>query len=418
MKTRRLTLCLAFLIIALTAHAPAVFADLYAFAPDDDKVLQSFESEYNWDTDLIDAGEWTGEDGELYERIISQQREYYNDLAHWSEEFCLEHEIISKEEYSKAGNAAGRKLAEVALAELEAPDNSESPPHSQNVKYNTWFYGHEVSDSSENSYAWCAAFVSWCANECGLIDDGTFPKDALVKTHYSFFVDEQGCEPHYVGDDYDPKPGDIWYASDLNHIGIVVGSNGGFPDVVHGNTSIGGNDGVNRSTMSDGIVVHPPYPAAFLGGDAASAREIYDYLLDNGYNEAQAAGIVANLHVETGGTFSPGAYNPDDGGSESVGICQWHLSRIDTLQSWCELNELDWTTVEGQLAYMIEEASPGSPYYAWSNSYGGYESFISVSNDAYGAGEAAYYWGADWERCADPDARRSLGEQYYYELAN
>lgn len=34
----------------------------------------------------------------------------------------------------------------------------EVPANSNNVKYNTWFYGHNVSGSK---YPWCMAFVSW-----------------------------------------------------------------------------------------------------------------------------------------------------------------------------------------------------------------------------------------------------------------
>ena len=35
----------------------------------------------------------------------------------------------------------------------------ESPANSNNVKYNTWYYGQAVSGAA---YPWCAAFVSWC----------------------------------------------------------------------------------------------------------------------------------------------------------------------------------------------------------------------------------------------------------------
>ena len=34
----------------------------------------------------------------------------------------------------------------------------EYPPNSNNVKYNTWYYGHPVSGPA---YPWCAVFVSW-----------------------------------------------------------------------------------------------------------------------------------------------------------------------------------------------------------------------------------------------------------------
>ena len=41
----------------------------------------------------------------------------------------------------------------------------ENPPNSNNVKYNTWFYGHAVSGSG---YPWCAAFISWLFKGTGL----------------------------------------------------------------------------------------------------------------------------------------------------------------------------------------------------------------------------------------------------------
>lgn len=34
----------------------------------------------------------------------------------------------------------------------------ESPAGSNQVKYNTWFYGREVSGAA---YPWCMAFVQW-----------------------------------------------------------------------------------------------------------------------------------------------------------------------------------------------------------------------------------------------------------------
>lgn len=43
-----------------------------------------------------------------------------------------------------------------ALAEVGV---KESPKNSNNVKYNTWFYGHSVKGSS---YPWCEVFVCWC----------------------------------------------------------------------------------------------------------------------------------------------------------------------------------------------------------------------------------------------------------------
>ena len=41
----------------------------------------------------------------------------------------------------------------------------ENPPSSNNVRYNTWYYGREVSGSG---YPWCMAFVQWVFAQAGV----------------------------------------------------------------------------------------------------------------------------------------------------------------------------------------------------------------------------------------------------------
>lgn len=54
------------------------------------------------------------------------------------------------------------KLIEIATRECGVREN---PPNSNNVKYNTWIYGKEVSGAQ---YAWCGAFVSWVYDQAGM----------------------------------------------------------------------------------------------------------------------------------------------------------------------------------------------------------------------------------------------------------
>lgn len=51
------------------------------------------------------------------------------------------------------------KLLAIASAEVGI---TEYPPNSNNVKYNTWFYGKQVQGKN---YPWCAAFISYIFNE-------------------------------------------------------------------------------------------------------------------------------------------------------------------------------------------------------------------------------------------------------------
>ena len=54
------------------------------------------------------------------------------------------------------------KVLAIAKAELGV---KESPPNSNNVKYNTWYYGKPVSG---NAYPWCMAFVQWVFTQAGV----------------------------------------------------------------------------------------------------------------------------------------------------------------------------------------------------------------------------------------------------------
>lgn len=55
----------------------------------------------------------------------------------------------------------GAELAALAAREIGV---KESPPGSNQVKYNTWYYGRAVSGSS---YPWCMVFVQWVFTQAG-----------------------------------------------------------------------------------------------------------------------------------------------------------------------------------------------------------------------------------------------------------
>ena len=51
--------------------------------------------------------------------------------------------------------ATAERVLEIARGEL---GTKEYPANSNKVKYNTWFYGREISGSA---YPWCMVFVQW-----------------------------------------------------------------------------------------------------------------------------------------------------------------------------------------------------------------------------------------------------------------
>lgn len=130
---------------------------------------------------------------------------------------------------------------ETFLAIVEAEiGTKESGPN--NIKYNTWFYGKKVQAGINSSrYAWCAVFISWCADQAG-ISTTVIPKTASASTLAQHF-NSLGTYAKYtytykpsVGDiifiDWDKARGDI---GTIDHVGIVIAIEGDKVITVEGN---------------------------------------------------------------------------------------------------------------------------------------------------------------------------------------
>ena len=98
---------------------------------------------------------------------------------------------------------------------------------------------------------WCACFVSWCANECGYIEDGIIPKNANCNGAVRWFKDHD----QWADGSAEPIPGMIIYfdwdnkgaAGDQNgtadHVGIVEKVEDGWVHTIEGNS----RDSVRRN---------------------------------------------------------------------------------------------------------------------------------------------------------------------------
>ena len=98
----------------------------------------------------------------------------------------------------------------------------------------------------DNRVAWCACFVSWCANECGYIEDGIIPKYAGCVNGVQWFKDREqwvdGNEEPVPGMiiffDWDDPGGDNGPQDGLSdHTGIVIRVEDGIVYTVEGNSS-------------------------------------------------------------------------------------------------------------------------------------------------------------------------------------
>ena len=145
---------------------------------------------------------------------------------------------------------------------------------------------------------------------------------------------------------------------------------------------------------------------------ADNETRIYEFLTNTmKLNAAAACGILGNLHVETGGSFSPTTLNPNDsGGTQSFGICQWNSGsgRYSKLKSWCASNGYDYKSLDGQLRFMQYELE-STPYYKLS-------SLRAVSNTRDGAYSACRLFEVYYEGCssASYSRRENLAMNTYW----
>ena len=170
----------------------------------------------------------------------------------------------------------------------------ESPANSNNVKYNTWFYGHEVSGAS---YPWCAVFISWVFNGTGLC-----PKTASCAQMLEWFEAHSQITKS-------PQAGDIVFFRysmnnrRTNHVGLVVDVKGNVITTIEGNTSKNSNDNggrVMRRKRSSKIVgyARPAYEGATIarktvrmGSKGEDVKYLQQKLASYGYHVGGADGI-------------------------------------------------------------------------------------------------------------------------------
>ena len=98
---------------------------------------------------------------------------------------------------------------------------------------------------------WCAIFVSWCADQCGLLDSGALPKFSGVGTGVNWFQSRSLWLPGSAK----PEAGMLiffkWYGSDsliADHVGIVERVENGRVYTIEGNSS----DTVRRNSYPVG----------------------------------------------------------------------------------------------------------------------------------------------------------------------
>ena len=114
---------------------------------------------------------------------------------------------------------------------------------------NTGGYPYWAYTGYSSRVEWCACFVSWCAGQCGYVDQGLFPNTASPPYQAQFFR----SEGHWLDGSAMPSPGMIiffdWYNADFaDHVGIVEKVENGYVYTIEGNSS----DSVRQNTWAVG----------------------------------------------------------------------------------------------------------------------------------------------------------------------
>ena len=129
------------------------------------------------------------------------------------------------------GGLTGVKANDIVAVAMA--QNGYSSAKENHTAYNLWYYG------KDQSAAWCAIFVSWCASQCG-ISTGVIPKMAYVPSITSWYKSKGKFNAKKTL----PQKGDLIIYAGSRHIGIVtetVTSSSGKVSTIEGNT---GNDQV------------------------------------------------------------------------------------------------------------------------------------------------------------------------------
>ena len=136
------------------------------------------------------------------------------------------------------------------------------------VKYNDWYANHPlIKDSGFLTTAWCAVFVSWVANQVGVLGS-LIPMHAWTPSGLAWFQ-KRGLVTRGKG----AKVGDVFYVyypsqGRVAHVGLVERVEGNYIYTIEGNTNTTGSrqgNGVyrlKRAINNNLYFCHPTYGSA------------------------------------------------------------------------------------------------------------------------------------------------------------
>ena len=168
------------------------------------------------------------------------------------------------------------------------------------TEYVYWYFG-DASAHGDN-YAWCAAFVSWCASKAGVGAD-VIPRFARVQSEGEATFRSWG---RFRSSNYRPDPGDLIFYS--GHVGIVesvdedsvTSIEGNYQDRVQRRTNLFGSKAIlGFGVLTDEPAPWPayyPYPGALqqVGSDGLPVVWLQRALNDLGCDCGNPDGLFGN----------------------------------------------------------------------------------------------------------------------------
>jgi uncharacterized protein (TIGR02594 family) len=253
-----------------------------------------------------------------------------------------------------AGAFPWMPIAETELA--NGVKETRSNPRIEEYFATTTFGRHPDSEP------WCSAFVNFCVTQSGV--EGT--NSALALSWLDWGQDASGFVPGCIVVLSRGTPGQ-------GHVGFFVGQ-----DANGSIQLLGGNqhDSVNVSTFPSARVMGTRIPLPAQLGTAAPAagpapagpgaptvvaedgagaddgfgglaRQAFDFFVQTGWTQPQAAGLIANIEAES--SFRADALG--DGGA-AHGICQWHQDRFNKFPICIPGRTIDDSTFDEQLQFV------------------------------------------------------------------
>lgn len=150
-------------------------------------------------------------------------------------------------------------------------------------------------------------------------------------------------------------------------------------------------------------------------------EKVWFGLINAGYSEQAAAGVIGNLMWESGGGPNDIALNTTESNGEGIGMCQWSFDRKTAFIQYCNQQGSSWPNedVSLQFNFMLSEMQGGDWLYV-GHDYGyskstrkSLEEFKKVDDVEY----ATYIFCAMFERCdsnlAHMDTRVEYAQSVY-----